>query len=68
MAPTTVTTILLVLAGLGLLTLSGWTWLGSWQPAARRERVPDLSGAEVEQAVREMRAAIEAYERSQRPH
>ncbi len=67
MAATTVTTILLVLAGAGLLVLSGWTWLGSWQPVGRRERARKQSAEDVERAVRQMRRAIEAYERSQRP-
>ena len=64
MAPTTVTTIVLVLFGLGLLATAGWAWFGSWQPVVRRapQPVPD----DVEAAVRQMRRAIEEYERRQR--
>lgn len=65
MAPTTVTTIVLVLFGLGLLTMAGWAWFGSWQPVVRRAPQPV---EDVEVAVREMRSAIEAYERRHRSH
>ena len=65
MAPTTVTTIALVLFGLGLLAMAGYTWFGSWQPVMRR--VPaDEDEDDVEVAVRQMRRAIEDYERRQR--
>lgn len=64
MAPTTVTTIVLVLFGLGLLAMAGWAWFGSWQPVVRRAPQP-VQDDEVEAAVRRMRRAIEEYERRQ---
>ena len=65
MAPTTVTTIVLVLFGLGLLAMAAYTWFGSWQPVVRR--VPEAEADDdVEAAVRQMRRAIEDYERRQR--
>ena len=64
MAPTTVTTIALVLFGLGLLAMAGYTWFGSWQPVARRVREEEPE--DVEAAVLQMRRAIEDYERHQR--
>jgi hypothetical protein len=63
MAPTTVTTIVLVLFGLGLLSMAAWSWFGSWEPVVRRAPQPV---EDVEAAVREMRSAIEAYERRNR--
>lgn len=65
MAPTTVTTIVLVLFGLGLLAMASWAWFGSWQPVVRRlpQPVPD---DDVEAAVLQMRRAIEDYERQHR--
>ena len=64
MAPTTVTTIVLVLFGLGLLAMAGWAWFGSWQPVVRR--APQPADDDVEAAVRQMRRAIEDYERRHR--
>jgi len=64
MAPTTVTTIALVLFGLGLLAMASWAWFGSWQPVVRRARIE--SDDEIEAAVLQMRLAIEEYERRQR--
>ncbi|SDR79987.1 hypothetical protein SAMN04488543_0504 [Friedmanniella luteola] len=65
MAPTTVTTIVLVLFGLGLLAMASWAWFGSWQPVVRRAPQP-LEDDAVETAVRQMRRAIEEYERRHR--
>lgn len=65
MAPTTVTTIVLVLVGLGLLAMAGWAWFGSWQPVVRRSPQP-AADDEIEAAVRQMRRAIEDYERRHR--
>jgi cytochrome c-type biogenesis protein CcmH/NrfG len=65
MAPTTVTTIVLVLFGLGLLAMASWAWFGSWQPVVRR--LPQqVSDDDVEAAVQQMRRAIEDYERQHR--
>ena len=64
MAPTTVTSIVLVLFGLGLLAMASYAWFGSWQPVVRR--VSSREDDEVEAAVLEMRRSIEDYERRQR--
>ena len=64
MAPTTVTTIVLALFGLGLLAMASWAWFGSWQPVVRRVATP--SEADIDAAVRQMRRSIDDYERRQR--
>jgi cytochrome c-type biogenesis protein CcmH/NrfG len=64
MAPTTVTTIALVIFALGLLAMASYAWFGSWQPVVRRVAARDDD--EIESAVLEMRRAIEDYERRQR--
>jgi cytochrome c-type biogenesis protein CcmH/NrfG len=66
MAPTTVTTIVLVLFGLGLLAMASYAWFGSWQPVVRRATARVPSSAEIDAAVLQMRRAIEDYERRQR--
>lgn len=63
MAATTVTTLLMVLFACGVLLLNLYAWFGSWQPVARELSPEDRLEAEYEAAVREMRAAIERYER-----
>ncbi len=65
MAPTTLTTIVLVLFGLSLLAMAGWAWFGSWQPVVRRAPQP-VADDDVEAAVAQMRRAIEDYERRHR--
>ena len=65
MAPTTVTTIVLVLFALGVLALTAYAWLGSWNLATPRPRSLRESD-EVEAAVLQMRRSIEEYERNQR--
>ncbi len=65
MAQTTVTTIVLVVAGLGLLTMASWAWFGSWQPVVRRVRV--ASEDDIEAAVAQMRRSIAEYERRRAP-
>jgi len=64
MAPTTLTTLVLILFGLGLLTMAGWAWFGSWQPVVRRLR--PSSDDDIEAAVLDMRRSIEDYERRHR--
>ena len=64
MAPTTVTTIALVIFALGLLAMASYAWFGSWQPVVRRVSAHDDD--EIESAVLEMRRAIEDYEQRQR--
>ena len=66
MAAQTVTTIVLVLFATGVLALSGYTWFGSWQPVVRRPTHEDRVEAEFQVAVREMRRAIDEYERGER--
>lgn len=65
MAPTTVTTIVLILFALGVFALTAYAWFGSWDLLVRRP-VRSSSEDEVETAVLQMRRAIEEYERSQR--
>ena len=64
MAPTTMTTIALVVFALGLLAMASYAWFGSWQPVVRR--MSPREDDEVEAAVLEMRRSIEDYERRQR--
>ena len=64
MAPTTVTTIALVVFALGLLAMASYAWFGSWQPVVRR--TPARDDDEIEAAVLEMRRSIEDYERQRR--
>jgi len=64
MAPTTLTTLVLILFGLGLLTMACWAWFGSWQPVVRR--LTPSSDEEIDAAVLEMRRAIEDYEQRRR--
>ena len=65
--PTTVTTIVMVVFALALLSYTVWTWFGSWQPEPRRLSPERRLEDEYERAVREMREAIERYERGERP-
>ena len=67
MAPTTVTTIVLVLFGLGLLAMASYAWFGSWQPVVRRATATLARQDEIEVAVLQMRRSIEDYERRHRP-
>ena len=64
MAPTTVTTIALVVFALGLLAMASYAWFGSWQPVVRR--ITPGAEDDIESAVLEMRRSIEDYERRQR--
>ncbi|WP_375425821.1 hypothetical protein [uncultured Friedmanniella sp.] len=64
MAPTTVTTIVLVLFAVGVFVLTGYAWLGAWNLAVPRPQ-PLPPGEEIEAAVMQMRQAIEDYERRQ---
>ena len=64
MAPTTVTTIALVVFALGLLAMASYAWFGSWQPVVRR--VTPREDPKIEAAVLEMRRSIEDYERRRR--
>lgn len=65
MEPTTVTTIVMVLFAACLLTMGIRNLFGAWEPIVRRTPVSDEE-AEIQAAVREMRRAIDEYERRQR--
>jgi hypothetical protein len=62
MAATTVTTIVMIIFGAGLVAVGIRNLLGDWEPYARRtpEQVRE---AEVQRAIRRLRAEIERYER-----
>ena len=62
MAPTTVTTIAMVVFGLAVLAAGLRNLFGSWEPRARRVQPHD----DVEVAVVELRRAIEDWERIER--
>jgi hypothetical protein len=65
MEPTTVTTIVMVVFAVGLIAMGLRNLFGAWEPIVRRAPVPDEE-AEIQAAVRDMRRAIEDYERRQR--
>jgi len=66
MAPTTVTTLVMIAFALFVLTWAGYTWFGSWQPQPRRLPRDEQFEAEYDAAVQEMRRAIDDYERGKR--
>jgi|GEM_PF-1745030 hypothetical protein len=67
MQPTTITTICLILFGVGLTSWAIYLWFSDWQPEVRRYESPeDELEAEIQAAVREMRQAIDDYERGER--
>jgi hypothetical protein len=67
MEPTTITTIFLIILGLIALGWAGYCWLSNWQPVVRRYLTPEeRQEAEIQAAVRQMRQAIEDYERGER--
>ena len=66
MAPTTLTTIVMVFFAVFVISWAAYNLFGSWQPEPRRVRVSSPpSDADIDRAVVEMRAAIEAYEQGQ---
>ena len=67
MAPTTLTTIVMIAFAVGVLSLSAYTWFGSWQPVVRRATAEEELESEYREAVREMRQALERYERGEQP-
>ena len=67
MAPTTVTTIAMILVALGLFALTAYAWLGDWDRLANGRVRSGPAEDEIEAEVQRMRRAIEEYERSQRP-
>ena len=63
MAPTTVTTIVMVVFALFVIAWGLVNLFGHWEPAVRRLTAEERMEIEYENAVREMRQAIEEYER-----
>jgi type II secretory pathway component PulM len=67
MEPTTITTICMILFAMGMITWAIYLWFSDWQPEARRYRSPEeQTEAEIQEALRQMRQAIEDYERGER--
>jgi hypothetical protein len=66
MAPTTVTTIVMVMFALFVIAWGLYNLLGDWEPAVRQLSKDEKLEIEYQQAVREMRQAIEDYERGKR--
>jgi hypothetical protein len=66
MEPTTVTTIVMIVFAIGLLSMALRNLFGSWEPVVRRATPEQRTSAEIEAAVRQMRRAIEDYERGER--
>jgi hypothetical protein len=65
MEPTTVTTIVMILFAIGVISMGLRNLFGSWEPIVRRATPEQRTEAEIEAAVRQMRRAIEEYERGQ---
>ena len=66
MEPTTVTTIVMILFAIGVISMALRNLFGSWEPIVRRAAPEQRTEAEIEAAVRQMRRAIEDYERGDR--
>jgi hypothetical protein len=66
MEPTTVTTIVMILFAIGVISMALRNLFGSWEPVVRRATPEQRTEAEIEAAVRQMRRAIEDYERGER--
>jgi DNA polymerase III delta prime subunit len=64
--PTTVTTIFMILFAIGMITWTMYLWFSDWQPAPRRYLTEEELEAEIQVEVRQMRRAIEDYERGDR--
>jgi hypothetical protein len=65
LAATTVTTIVMVIFGTALVGFGVRNLLGNWEPVVRR--TPEQRReAEVQRALRQLRAEIERYERGER--
>ena len=63
MEPTTVTTIVMIIFAAAVIAMGIRNLFGSWEPIVRRATPEQRTEAEIEAAVRQMRRAIEAYER-----
>jgi hypothetical protein len=67
MEPTTITTICMILFAVGVTSWALYCWFSDWQPVVRRYVSPDeLTEAEIQAALRQMRQAIDDYERGER--
>jgi hypothetical protein len=67
MEPTTVTTIFMILFAVGVISWTLYCWFSDWQPVVRRYVSPEvLTEAEIQAALRQMREAIDDYERGER--
>ena len=67
MEPTTVTTIVMIIFAIGVISMALRNLFGSWEPVVRRATPEQRTHAEIEAAVRQMRRAIDDYERGERP-
>jgi hypothetical protein len=67
MAPTTVTTIVMVVFALFVIAWGLYNLFGDWEPAVRPLSREEQLEIEYERAVREMRQAIDEYENGKRP-
>jgi hypothetical protein len=67
MEPTTITTIFMILFAIGMITWALYCWFSDWQPEVRRYLSDEEQlEAEIQAAVRQMRQAIDDYERGER--
>jgi hypothetical protein len=66
MEPTTVTTIVMIIFAAAVIAMAVRNLFGNWEPIVRRATPEQRTEAEIEVAVRQMRRAIEDYERGQR--
>ena len=66
MAATTVTTIILIVFAVFVISWGLYNLFGNWDLAVERPRPEERVEAEFQRAVREMRQAIEEYERGER--
>ncbi len=66
MAPTTVTTIVMVVFALFVIAWGLYNLLGDWEPAPRRISERERLEIEYDKAVRDMHEHLDAYERGER--
>jgi hypothetical protein len=67
MEPTTITTIFMILFAVGVTSWALYCWFSDWQPVVRRYVSPEeLTEAEIQAALCQMRHAIDDYERGER--
>jgi cytochrome c-type biogenesis protein CcmH/NrfG len=66
MAPTAITTLVMILFSVGVLALALYGWFGSWELATRRVTPDELLERDYRAGVQEMRRAIADYERGHR--